>query len=86
MAIRAAPPIGQCQSVRSIAKTDEANASTEPTDRSIPPTMRTNVMPTATIVKSGIELAMVVKVAALKNVFDLMENPDAVCRCFSYGI
>ena len=31
-------------------------------------------MPTATMVRSGIELAMVVKVAALKNVFDLKEK------------
>ena len=35
------------------------NASTDPTERSIPPTINTSVMPTAMKVRSGIWLAMV---------------------------
>ncbi|MCY1418153.1 hypothetical protein D9M71_337040 [compost metagenome] len=42
---------------------DAARASTEPTDRSIPPIIRTKVMPTASTIRSGIWLARVLKVA-----------------------
>src|SRR5471030_1056860 len=42
---------------------EAASASTEPTDRSIPPMINTNVMPTANTIKSGIWLARVLKVS-----------------------
>ena len=42
---------------------DAASASTEPTDRSMPPIISTNVMPTARTIKSGIWLASVLKVS-----------------------
>jgi hypothetical protein len=41
---------------------DAARANTEPTDRSMPPMIRMNVMPTANTIRSGIWLAMVLKV------------------------
>ena len=42
---------------------DAASASTEPTDRSMPPMISTKVMPTASTIRSGIWLARVLKVA-----------------------
>ncbi|MNM55793.1 hypothetical protein D3C81_669420 [compost metagenome] len=42
---------------------DAARASTEPTDRSMPPMISTNVMPTASTIRSGIWLARVLNVA-----------------------
>ena len=42
---------------------EAARASTEPTDRSMPPMIRTKVMPTASTIRSGIWLARVLKVA-----------------------
>lgn len=41
---------------------EAARASTEPTERSMPPTIRMNVMPTASTTRSGIWLAMARKV------------------------
>ncbi|MNZ78369.1 hypothetical protein D3C78_969380 [compost metagenome] len=41
---------------------DAARASTEPTDRSMPPIISTKVMPTASTIRSGIWLARVLKV------------------------
>ena len=43
--------------------TEPARASTEPTDRSMPPMISTKVMPTASTIRSGIWLARVLKVA-----------------------
>ncbi|MNZ66744.1 hypothetical protein D3C78_849750 [compost metagenome] len=42
---------------------DAASASTDPTDRSMPPMISTKVMPTASTIRSGIWLARVLKVA-----------------------
>ncbi|MNI90713.1 hypothetical protein D3C73_1482720 [compost metagenome] len=42
---------------------DAASASTEPTERSMPPMINTNVMPTASTIRSGIWLARVLKVS-----------------------
>lgn len=42
---------------------DAASASTDPTDRSMPPMIRMNVMPTASTMRSGIWLAKVLKVS-----------------------
>lgn len=42
---------------------DAAKAKTEPTDKSIPPMIKTKVMPTASTIKSGIWLANVLKVS-----------------------
>ena len=42
---------------------DAARASTEPTDRSMPPMISTKVMPTASTIRSGIWLARVLKVS-----------------------
>lgn len=41
---------------------EAASASTEPTDRSMPPMISTKVMPTASTIRSGIWLASVLKV------------------------
>lgn len=41
---------------------EAASASTEPTDRSMPPMISTKVMPTASTIRSGIWLARVLKV------------------------
>jgi type VI secretion system protein ImpL len=42
---------------------DAASANTEPTDRSMPPMIKTKVMPTASTIRSGIWLARVLKVS-----------------------
>ncbi|MNR19017.1 hypothetical protein D3C85_1357810 [compost metagenome] len=42
---------------------EAASASTEPTDRSMPPMISTKVMPTASTIRSGIWLAKVLKVS-----------------------
>ncbi|MNN49963.1 hypothetical protein D3C81_1645250 [compost metagenome] len=41
---------------------EAANASTDPTERSMPPMIKTKVMPTASTIRSGIWLASVLKV------------------------
>jgi hypothetical protein len=42
---------------------EAASASTDPTDKSIPPMINTKVMPTASTITSGIWLARVLKVS-----------------------
>ncbi|MCY1183031.1 hypothetical protein D9M73_236190 [compost metagenome] len=42
---------------------EAASASTEPTDRSMPPMINTKVMPTASTIRSGIWLARVLNVS-----------------------
>jgi hypothetical protein len=48
-------------------KTAEPSASTLPTDKSMPPMINTKVMPTAITVKSGMRLAIVLIVRAVKK-------------------
>jgi hypothetical protein len=58
---------GRCQSTSAIASTAEPSASTEPTDRSMPPAISTSVNPTAITVSAGIWLASVVNVSRVRK-------------------
>ena len=59
---------GRRHSTSAIASTAEPSASTEPTDRSMPPAISTSVIPTVMTVSAGIWLASVVKVEAGQEV------------------
>ena len=58
---------GTCHFTMSVPSTAPDSASTEPTDRSIPPMTSTYVMPTAVSTVAGIWLAIVVNVFAEKK-------------------
>ena len=58
---------GRRHSTSAIASTAEPSASTEPTDRSMPPAIRTSVSPTAITVSAGIWLASVVNVSRVRK-------------------
>ena len=58
---------GQAQSAMAIPRTHPERASTEPTDRSIPPITRTSVIPTETTVKSAIWLTMIRSVCPVQK-------------------
>ena len=58
---------GRRHSTSAIASTAEPSASTEPTDRSMPPAISTSVSPTAITVSAGIWLASVVKVSRVRK-------------------
>ena len=58
---------GQCQSTNATPSTAPASASTEPMDKSIPPTMSTSVMPVAARASVGMRFAMAPNVAVVRN-------------------
>ncbi len=60
-------PSGQPQRVMAIPSIEPESASTEPTDRSIPPAMTTTVMPTATTTRSGTWLMTIWRVCQVQK-------------------
>ncbi len=58
---------GQPQRTIAIDSTEAASAITEPTERSMPPMISTNVMPTAITTSVGMSLDKVVNVAAVRK-------------------
>src|SRR6266568_2942920 len=58
---------GQCQSIMATPSAAPQKPRTEPMDRSIPPMMRTRVMPAATTVRVGMRFASVVSVRTVRN-------------------
>ena len=70
----AAAGTGQCHCRMAAAEVAADSAMTEPTDRSMPAMMSTNVMPTAITASAGISLAMVMKVSTLQKYSDIHEN------------
>ena len=63
----AAAHTGHCQSTMATPSRTAPNASTEPTDKSMPPTISTSVIPTAITVRSGLWLATVASVWSVKK-------------------
>ena len=65
---------GQPQCTTASDRTEAASAMTEPTDRSMPPIIRMNVMPTAITTRVGILFDRVLRVARVKKFSLANEN------------
>src|SRR5258708_1902247 len=53
---------------------EPATASTEPTDKSLPPIINTNVIPTDITSRSGISLVIVLNVFAVRKCLEMVPN------------
>ena len=74
MPSRAALHTGQPQCTTASDSTEAASAITEPTDRSMPPMISTNVMPTAITTRVGMLFDRVLNVARVKKFSLANEN------------
>src|ERR1700744_5666688 len=68
----------QCHFSATTLTTDAPSASTEPTDRSMPAMISTNVMPTAITTRSGIWLAIVLNVSYVRKCELSTENSTII--------
>src|SRR6185369_2670736 len=68
----------QCQSTIATPRTAPLRPRTDPTERSIPPMIRTSVMPAETTVRVGMLLASVLKVLTVRKF--LLNPPNRIRR------